>query len=1362
MTSKRFKAQTRNPIRMGCNAILAGMMLLAGGATQLAHADYLGTKTIRMFVDPADLSVIQDGLQTADQFRLIAEVTPGDTGSNSAQSGWNTFYTVPGMLVAGVAIIDIVNGNYVKVNAKDTDAAYDGWGIRGAKNYSKTNAHLGEGRVNEVQQDSGIFYSTDPRTRYVPGTGSPPAPGTATYGTVQSTGNLKILNQPVPVHNMWDRDQVLGFGTKTAVSGNAGTGNTPLVTNNGGTTWRGTGSPVAGPHSRYTNDYNPRCGTSGNDAGVSGQAGSGQNAFAYNYTKVGSAGTRTDQSNPAPEFTSGGTFVSTGSALVDSLACIGPWRRVAYQGSKIGGSGAIAQATAQGQILNTAVPVAGGNVGDDIVNDLGGFLPVSTNAIRFVAGARRVGDIELFAVTIRITDLNTFLANIQNLCVMSLGSDTADVSAKDNNWRYYEPIFLQGSGSSQACVDLSAKGNLFKQVAYVNNTPSGGLTSQIGDILSYTVKFTNTTSGTIDGLALSDAVGPGLNISNNANLDLVASTTSGCAWAPGGAGGHVGYNATFSASGTGGTLLSPADTVAGFPVGFNGTVTWNTINGLAPGDSVTVYMCAKVVAGAQGDILENKSLASYTGCGTVPCMTSSASTAIGNLLAGTVYNDANGNGSLDMGETGIPGVSVALYLNNGGTSGQYDGSNTFVAQTTTGPDGSFNFAAIPAATYILVETDPGGYVSTGNIIHAGNPGACALQGTANSCNVIGPIVMAANSVVTGRDFYDFTAPQPVLTKGFNPTSIVVGGTSVLTFTVDNSGTGSVAQSGLFFTDLLPTSLQLANGNTTVGAGCGGPPVIKDNADQTLATGSLSVKVTGLNLAAGATCTISVNVTNKAGLINTSCPAAPTFTNSAANITAIYVNEPPLGLINGIQPSCLNVTPVPPTLTKIFGPPTSFPIGGSTTLTFTIANPAGNPALTGLGFSDDLPAGLQLLNGTVGGTCAAGYTITDDADLPALPAALTTGSTSILVSNLSVAAGASSCTIIVNVTNKPLQVNSSCNGLPPAFTNDATNITTIVGMSNGVQASCVTVTPLTPTLAKSFAPQVINSGESTTLIFTVTNPAPNIALSNVGFVDNLPAGLMIANPAQIGGTCNNNNAAPYTTAVPGQSVITVSALPVAAGQSSCTITVKVTNKPGNFNPSCNGNPANFTNGSSNVTLTNVLNGVSNQCVVVNTFTFGITKTPSVSIVTPGSPLSFTVVITNNGPSAADGAIITDPAIPFYAVSDPVVCAGTTGNASCPTPLTAAALQGAGMTVASFPAGATVTLRIDGVSSLVNGQLVNTVTVSPPAGVPGVASASASAVVATKVGVIPTLHPQLLLALMLLLAVGTAIHLRRRRS
>ena len=83
----------------------------------------------------------------------------------------------------------------------------------------------------------------------------------------------------------------------------------------------------------------------------------------------------------------------------------------------------------------------------------------------------------------------------------------------------------------------------------------------------------------------------------------------------------------------------------------------------------------------------------------------------------------------------------------------------------------------------------------------------------------------------------------------------------------------------------------------------------------------------------------------------------------------------------------------------------------------------------------------------------------------------------------------------------------------------------------------------------------------------------------------------------------------------------------------------------------------------------------------------------------------------------------------------------------------------MTVAQFPAGATITLFIDGISTLTAGSLVNTVTVSPPVGVPGVASATAIASVQTVIGVIPTLDMTGLIALLVLIGLAGAMAVRR---
>ncbi len=113
---------------------------------------------------------------------------------------------------------------------------------------------------------------------------------------------------------------------------------------------------------------------------------------------------------------------------------------------------------------------------------------------------------------------------------------------------------------------------------------------------------------------------------------------------------------------------------------------------------------------------------------------------------------------------------------------------------------------------------------------------------------------------------------PVIAKGFNPTPILAGGTSILTFTITNPNQND-AISGVAFADTFPTS----PGAMTVGpspspatSGCGAPsfsPV----------TGAGSISFSGGTIAGGGICTVSLQVT---------VPAVGTYNNTSGNVSYI--------------------------------------------------------------------------------------------------------------------------------------------------------------------------------------------------------------------------------------------------------------------------------------------------------------------------------------------------------------------------------------------------------------------------------------------------------------------------------------------
>ncbi|WP_412062671.1 PKD domain-containing protein [Rubrivirga sp. IMCC45206] len=92
---------------------------------------------------------------------------------------------------------------------------------------------------------------------------------------------------------------------------------------------------------------------------------------------------------------------------------------------------------------------------------------------------------------------------------------------------------------------------------------------------------------------------------------------------------------------------------------------------------------------------------------------------------------------------------------------------------------------------------------------------------------------------------------PAFSKAFAPDDIPAGGTSVLTFTIDN-GDNVVAATGLDFTDVFPSGLTLASPASASTTCSGGTLTAPD--------GGTTVSYTGGSVAAGEACTVTVSVT----------------------------------------------------------------------------------------------------------------------------------------------------------------------------------------------------------------------------------------------------------------------------------------------------------------------------------------------------------------------------------------------------------------------------------------------------------------------------------------------------------------------
>ncbi|MGA2813879.1 MAG: hypothetical protein ABSG16_20955, partial [Candidatus Acidiferrum sp.] len=548
----------------------------------------------------------------------------------------------------------------------------------------------------------------------------------------------------------------------------------------------------------------------------------------------------------------------------------------------------------------------------------------------------------------------------------------------------------------------------------------------------------------------------------------------------------------------------------------------------------------------------------------------------------------------------------------GGTTTALAGSNSISLSA-----GTIAPSAACAISVNVTGSASGNYTNTTGAVSASN------GGTGNTAS--------ANLTV---------ATPPTITKSFGVASVAVGGSTSLTFTLSNPAANSGPLNGVAFTDNLPAGLVVSTPNALAGT-CGAGTI-------TAPAGSSSVSLAGATLPTSSSCSFSVNVTATTGGIKNNSVQASSTNGGVSNISL----------------ATLNAT-APPVIIKAFGA-ASIPLNASTSLSFTIQNNNSGSALSAVGFSDVLPAGLAIATpNALSGSCGGGVITA------------TAGAASVSLAGATLARS-SSCNFSVNVIG--VAAGTENNNTSPVTSNEG-------GSGGTASASIAVVAP--PTIAKAFNPTAISPNANSALTFAINSPAANtVPLTGVAFTDMLPAGITVASPNGVTGSCGGGT----VTAAAGSGAVSLSGATLAAG-GSCAFTVNVT-----------GNAAgNFTNVTGAIASANGGTGNTASATLTTAMPPSISK--SFAAVSLGLAAATSLHFTISNPNAAialTGVAFTDTLPSGLVVSTPNALAGTCGSGTIAAPGGSGNVTLSGGTI---PAGASCTFSVS-VNATAAGNQVNT--------------------------------------------------------
>ena len=682
-----------------------------------------------------------------------------------------------------------------------------------------------------------------------------------------------------------------------------------------------------------------------------------------------------------------------------------------------------------------------------------------------------------------------------------------------------------------------------------------------GGFTHLTVTLSNSNPSAITGVAVSDNFPAGMTIASPANA---SNSCGGSLQATPGA-------ATLAISGASIAANASCTFAADVTVASTGSFT-NTI----PAGAVTSANAG--VSSAASQSLTVTQPPTVSKAFTPATITANTKTTLSITLANptaSAMSAATFIDTLPTTGTGAPG-NMTLFDNVvgntcGGTLSDSTGAALVAGSSSVKLVGG-SIAASNVCTITVNVTAPTG----GTYVNTIGAGALTTSGGANTAATSASLQIAT----------------PQVSKSFAASTIAANTATAMTITLTNVTNGAI--NALAFTDTYPNNL--VNSTTTVtNTGCGGTATAS-----AIATNPGTLALSGGTLAAGASCTLSVNVQSA---------LSGNYTNT------LPVNSVSSSIGGNAVAASATVSVNAPSISKIFST-ASVPLNGTATLTLTLSNPTA-VAMTGAAFTDNLPVGL--VASVAGGTCSGTKTAS--------------GGTVTLAGGTIPANG--SCTVSATVTGSTvgLKVNTIAAG-------DLT-VTGPIASANGTPSSASISVLAAPMVSKSFsASPILPMTGVSTLQIVLTN-GNSVGLTGVGFTDTFPTtpGAMtlanLTNSNSCGGTLTDNAGAALTV---GSTGVRLSGASIPSN-GACSITVNVkTNLTGDYTNTIAASPgAGFV--TSNEAGGNTVAASANLAVRLAAPT--LTKSFSPSTITAGGASTLTLTISN--PSTTQsiaGAALSD--------------------------------------------------------------------------------------------------------------------------